>query len=363
MTRVFVSAAEPSADLHAAPVVRLLKARGVAVDAIGGPNVEAAGARLIGHMDALSAVGLVEAAGSIPAHVALLRAVDRRFHSGQYDAVLLVDYPGFHLRVAARAARRDIPVLYYIAPQVWAWGTWRIRALRRHVRHVAVILPFEQAFFTARGVPATFVGHPLLDRARGPDRATARRTLGIPAHACVLAVVPGRRETELRRHAPLFRAAARRLESCLPGLHVLMAGGPAPVDLAPAWRVCDAGTAFAAADVALCKSGTSTLEAALAGLPMVIAYRMHPITYAMARRAVRVPSVGLSNLIAGRPIAPELLQRAATPESLSNSLLPLFDRDGPGAVEQRAAWSRVRAALGQPGAARRVADLTGALAA
>ncbi len=356
MTRLFVSAGEPSGDAHAAAVVQALRQSrdDVELEGIGGPRMKAAGVRLIGHIDALSVFGLFEGMRSLPAHVRLLRDVGRRLDSRAFDAVLLVDYPGFHLRLAARAAAHGVPVVYYIAPQLWAWGRWRVTALRRCVNHLAVILPFEEEFFGSRGVRATFVGHPLLDRDRPPTRGEARGRLGIDERSPVLAVFPGSRASERRRLWPVFRETARRLENTVPGLDVIVAAGVAT----RGFRCADAETAMAAADVGLCKSGTTTLEAAIAGLPMVVAYRMSPLTFAVARRAVRVSRVSLVNLVADQDLVPEFLQGEASPVNLEAALRPLFDRSARDAERQRWGLDAVRRALGAPGAAQRVAELT-----
>jgi len=359
--RVLVSAAEPSADAHAAAVVRAIAARrdDAEIEGIGGPQMARAGARLFGGMDALSVVGLTEALGSLGTHMRLLRETRRRLARHSYDVAVLVDYPGMHLRVLAAAARRGVPVVYYIAPQVWAWGSWRLATLRR-AHHVAVVLPFEEAFFAERGVRATFVGHPLLDRPAPPSRRAARHALGLEDGVPVLALFPGSRANERRALWPVFARAARRLRHAVPDLELLVAapaGSPGPRDPSGSFRVTESAMALAAADAALCKSGTTTLEAAIAGTPMVVAYRLSPLTFAVARRAVRVPFVSLVNLIAGRAVVPEFLQGKATAPALAQALLPLLDRDGSPAAQQRAALADVRAALGSPGASDRVADL------
>lgn len=364
--RVLVSAGEPSGDAHAAEVVAVLRAAGADVEAVGGPRMAAAGARLVADITGLGAMGLAEAAATVPAHLRLLWRLAKRLHRGCYDLALLVDYPGFHLRLAGTAANAGVPVLYYIAPQLWAWGQWRVDALRARVRRLAVILPFEERFFVQHGIPATFVGHPLIDRPPAPERLRARSLVGVAPSAPLLALFPGSRPAEIRRLWPVFRDAARDLERAVGKLAVAVAttpGGryPGAAEIVR-WRG-EPAVLQAAADAGLCKSGTTTLEAALAGLPMAIAYRMHPLTFALARRAVRVPHVGLVNLLAGRPVVPELLQRAATPEALGRTLLPLLDPESSEVRDQRHAFTAIREALGPPGAAQRVAQLALELAA
>ena len=321
--------------------------------------MEAAGAHVLDRMEDYSVVGFVEAVESLPRHYRLLRRTRAAFQAGRYDVAVFVDYPGYHLRAAAAAAAAGVPVLYYIAPQLWAWGAWRVRRLAHAVRQLAVILPFEEPFFRDRGVPTTFVGHPLNDRSPLPSRAAARTALSIAAGAPVLAVFPGSRSQEVRRIWPVARAAAQLVRAARPNVEVLVAGTrvaqyPEAGDLRV---VDDPALVFAAADAGLCKSGTTTLEAALADLPMVITYRLHPLSNFIAQRLLRVPWVGLVNLVAGEPLCPELLQSAATPRALADAVLPLLDPADPRTMRQRAGLATVRQRLGEPGAAERVASL------
>ena len=362
MTQLLVSAGEPSGDMHAAAVARAIRQLEPAarIDAVGGDALAGAGAHLIDHIDKLSAMGAVEAVTALPRHVHLLHRIDSALVQGHYDAVLLVDYPGFHLRVARHAARQGIPVVYYIAPQLWAWGSWRAARLQSDVRHLAVVLPFEEPFFRERGIACTFVGHPLLDQPEPPSRAAARDRLGIRPDAPVLAVFPGSRVSERRRLWGPFRDAAQRLRDLVPELRIVVGSADA-ADLEDvgdmAWSN-EPTLTLAAADAALCKSGTITLQAALCGTPMVVAYRMNPATFQIARRLVRVPAVSLVNLVANRPVVPEFLQAEVTPHGLCQALRPLLEHSGEAARAQREAFGAVRARLGSPGAGQRVAELT-----
>jgi len=367
VTRIYISAGEPSADAHAAAVATALRRRlpGIELEALGGPLLERAGVRVLDRMEAYSVVGFVEALAKIPAHYRLLSKMSRAFHDKTYDLVILVDYPGYHLRAAAAAAAAGIPVLYYIAPQMWAWGPNRVRKLAP-VNRLAVILPFEEAFFRERGVAATFVGHPLKDRPAPPSRAEARRLLGLDPARQTLGLFPGSRAQEVKRHWAIFREAAGRIAAACPNVQIIAAGtgaagavypDPGPIRV----HQGDPLLVFAASDAGICKSGTTTLEAAIADVPMVITYRVHPISSFIAFRLVRVPWVGLVNLVAGYEVAPEFLQRRATADALADGVLPLLDADHPTTRRQREGLRLVRDRLGAPGAADRVAELAAEL--
>lgn len=362
--RVYVSAGEPSGDAHAAAVVEALRRKrgtgnAVQVDAFGGPALEAAGAAVLDRMEQYSVMGFVEALSKLRAHVRLLRRVETAFRSGRYDLAILVDYPGYHFRAAAAAARAGVPVLYYIAPQIWAWAPGRVRRLAP-VRRLAVILPFEEEFFRTRGIPATFVGHPLRDRPPLPNRAAARSALGVDPGEPVLGLFPGSRGQEVTRLWPVFREAAARVVAQRPDVQVIVAAttrGRYPNPGSIRLHYGDPLLVFAAADAGLCKSGTTTLEAAIADMPLVIAYRVHPMSYFIAISVMRVKHIGLVNLIAGREVAPEFWQHEASPAALAQAVLPLIDAQSPEARRQREGLALVRERLGPPGAADRVADL------
>lgn len=360
---VFVSAGEPSGDAHAGAFVGALReiSGSLAVEGVGGPAMAAAGAKLLARIEDLTVIGFVEVLAKVPAHWRLLHAIEDRLRRGDVKLLVLVDYPGFHLRVAAMARRLGVPVLYYIAPQLWAWHEGRVKRMARDVSRLAVILPFEEAFFRERGLRATFVGHPLLDRPALPaDRAGLKAALGLDPARRVLGLFPGSRPQETRRLWPVFRAASALLQGRVGGLQCIVAATPgAEYPDAGEVRVL-AGRSreiFAACDAALTKSGTTTLEAALAGAPQVIAYRLNTLSYLLARRVVRVPWIGLVNLVAGRQVAPEYVQRGATPEALAGALLPLLEVGSSERREQLRGIEEVRARMGGPGAARRAAAL------
>jgi lipid-A-disaccharide synthase len=362
-------AGEPSGDLHASSVARELVARGAPyrLRGIGGDLMQAAGVELDEHIRGLAVLGFVEVLRHIPKHWQMLRDVRARIRSGQVALVVLVDYPGFNMRVAEAAAEAGVPVLYYIVPQVWAWGADRLEKLARWVKKAAVILPFEEPLLREHGIDATFVGHPLLDRAvTMPTRAEARAQLQLPADAPVLALFPGSRAQEIGRHLDAFVATAERLRAQTPDLRVVVSAAPhVEVDPArcPFPTVRSSSLAILrAADAAMCKSGTTTLEAAVAGCPLVVAYRTHPVTYFAARRLVKIPNIGLVNVVAGKRVAPEFVQDALEPRGVAAALAPLLDHASPERQGMIRDLEEVRHRLGVPGAAARVAAIAQDLA-
>jgi len=357
-------AGEASGDLHAAGVARALTAQGATFEltGIGGDEMRAAGVELIEHAERLAVMGFVEVLKHIPLHYRLARELERRIRSGRVALVVLIDYPGFNMKIAAAARAAGVPVLYYITPQVWAWGAKRLRELARTITKAAVILPFEEALLREHGIDATFVGHPLLDRARTlPGRAEARRSLGVGDSDRLLALFPGSRAQEIVRHLDPFVETARALQRRDPALKVVVSAAP-HVEIAP--ERCPyplvRSASFAvlrAADAAMCKSGTTTLEAAVAGCPMVVAYRTSAITYAAAKRLVRIPHIGLVNVVADREVAPEFVQESLVPARVADVLAELLDPTSERRIRMIGELDRVRALLGEPGAAERVAAM------
>ncbi|HEU5359374.1 MAG TPA: lipid-A-disaccharide synthase [Gemmatimonadales bacterium] len=358
--RIFLSAGEPSGDLHGARLVEALRARlpGAVIEAFGGPRMAAAGAKVLYPMERYTAFGLAEVIGKIPAHLRLLRQVEAQLAGRMYDLVIPIDYPGFNLRLATAARRHTVRVLYYIVPQLWAWHRSRINVLRRTVDLLAVILPFEERFYRDLGVDAAYVGNPLLDRT-WPSRASARDGLGLPPDSRVLGIFPGSRGQEVRALWPAFRDTARRMLDEGRCTHAVVAATPAGQYPDPGPLLLHHGDpvpVFAAADAALAKSGTTTLECALADVPMVMAYRVHPLTWIIGRRLTDVPWFSLVNLIAEREVVPEILQGRVTVDELASGVGPLLDPASPARAAQLAGLADVRRRLGGPGAAARVAD-------
>ena len=365
---VFV-AGESSGDLHAAGVVQELRALGApfTLVGVGGDRMREAGVELIEHIERLAHLGFVEPLRHLPQYRRLRRDLRTRIESGNVALVVLVDYGGFNMTIAAIARDAGVPVLYYIMPQVWASRAGRMKTLARTVTRAAVILPFEARLLRANGIDATFVGHPLLDRAQTlPARADARRAIGVGAADTVLALFPGSRSQEITHHLDRFVATGLELRRRNPALKVVVSAAPhlsIPAERCPFPLLhVESLTLLRAADAAMCKSGTTTLEATVALCPMVVAYRTDRITYALARRLVTIPFIGLVNVVAGRMVAREFVQTALDPMAVADALAPLLDAGRPDRTAMIAELARVRDMLGTPGAARRVADIAVALA-
>jgi lipid-A-disaccharide synthase len=276
--------------------------------------------------------------------------------------VIPIDYPGLNLWLTRQAHRRGIPVLYYIAPQLWAWRQERARILAANADRVAVVLPQEEPFLRNFGVDAVFVGHPLLDRVSSWEtREEAIAALGADPQRPILGLLPGSRPQEVGRLLEPFLQAAAEVKRRRPEVQIVVSGAPHvpshyyraatghPV-VGDSMRVLRASTAV------LTKSGTTTVQAALTQTPLVIAYRVHPVSYVLARRLVRVDSIGMVNLLAGERIAPEFVQRLPATQ-LAGVLLPLLDRESDRRKRMVEALGRIKELLGQPGAPRRVAEM------
>ncbi|MBC7844708.1 MAG: lipid-A-disaccharide synthase [Gemmatimonadaceae bacterium] len=370
VVEVMIVAGEPSGDMHAAAMVSALRARrpDLHLVGVGGGRLAAEGVELLERAEKIAVVGFVEVIKHLPILRRLMQRLRDRMDLGRVKLVVLIDYPGFNMRVAREAKKRGIPVLYYITPQVWAWHKSRVKELRDTVRKAAVILPFEEKLLRDAGIDATFVGSPLIDATQDlPTRAAACAMLGLEASHPVLALFPGSRAGEIGRHLTDFVATARAIVAQRPDVQVIVSAPPnVSIDAAvcPYPIVRDASpTVFRAATAAMCKSGTTTLESALCGCPLVVAYRTSAMTYAIARRLVTLPDIALVNIVAERRVAPEFIQHDLRADRVAPALLPLLDMASPERAAMLVALAEVRARMGQPGAAARVAAMVDGLVA
>jgi len=366
MPRLLISCGEPSGDLYGAELVRHLRRSvpDLEVLGLGGDRLQAEGARLVAHVRDLAVVGLLEVVSHLPRLRKVFRALLHEMDTARPDLVVLVDYPDFNLRLARQVHRRGIPVYYYVSPQVWAWRKGRVRGIRETVSRMLVIFPFEEALYREAGVPVTFVGHPLVDLVRpAPDRAAFLKASGIDPDRPVVTILPGSRPKEIAHNLPAVARAAELLRQKKPDLQFLVALAAsteaATVERAFAAtgpRLVTGATqaALGAATVAVVASGTATVEAALLGAPMVVVYRISPLSYTLGRPFVSVPHYAMVNLIAGRAVVPELMQYAFTPERVAEEVGALLD-DAGRREAMRGDLAEVRRRLGEPGASARAA--------
>ncbi len=363
---VMMIAGETSGDLHGAMLVKALrrKAQRLFVYGIGGEAMRAAGVRVVIDAATLSVVGITEVISRLATIRRALAAAKQMLRRLSPDLLILIDFPDFNLHVAAEARRRGIPVLYYISPQLWAWRSGRVKKIRRLVDHMAVILPFEADFYRKWQVPVSFVGHPLLDHGTPPIAEAAGWH-----RSRVIGILPGSRNGEVARHLPIMLKAAGRLAARRPELRFLVSIAPgvsadvvresvAAGGLPPGTEVLDGGMRriLAESRLVMAVSGTVTLETGISGMPMVIIYRVSPVSYLLGRLLIQVPNIGLVNLIAGRKIVPELIQREANPDTIANAVDAML-ADPEHLERMRRQLLNTRDLLGGPGASARVADI------
>ncbi|MDG4866668.1 lipid-A-disaccharide synthase [Guyparkeria sp. 1SP6A2] len=376
--RIMLAAGEASGDMYAAELLPRLTERlpGLTTFGLGGAQSRAAGMDTIVDLNQVSVMGLVEVLRHYGRLRAALDELIAALEQRRPDLLIVIDFQEFNQRLAKAAKARGIPVLFFVAPQVWAWRASRAKHFDRFADHLAVLFDFEQPLFESHGLPTTHVGHPLIDLIdrQTPTRDSARASLALPADGPVIGLLPGSRHSEIARLLPIFLATAERLLACAPDRrfvlpcaesiergwlmeHVDAAGPSAALRDQLTVTAGAARAVMAASDALLVASGTASLEAALIGTPMTIAYRSSPLTYAIASRLVQIKHIGLPNVILGREVVPERLQNAATPERLARDIEELLSRDSNAAASQRAAFRDVRGRLGTAGALDRLADL------
>ncbi|RKR04434.1 lipid-A-disaccharide synthase [Kushneria sinocarnis] len=331
--RVFMVAGELSGDLLGATLMQELRRRHGAIEflGIGGPRMIAQGMTTLYPLETLSIMGLVEVLRHLPGLIGVRRRLRREALAWQADVMIGIDAPDFNLGLERQLRRQGMKTVHYVSPSVWAWRQGRIETIRAAVDHMLTLLPFEADFYREHEVPVTFVGHPLAEELPlADDRAAARHRLGLPVEAPLLAVLPGSRASEIRYLGETFLAAVERLRQTLPELEVVMpAATPARREELEALGAVEHGirlldgqawAAMTASDAVLLTSGTAALEAMLCHRPMVVAYRMAPMTHRIARYMVKTPWISLPNLIAREGLVPELIQQQATPEAVSGAL-------------------------------------------
>jgi lipid-A-disaccharide synthase len=364
---VVIVAGEASGDLHGARLISALHERlpGIRICGAGGDAMKAAGARIIVDIRELSVMGFTAVFSKAPRILSHMGRLKRLLVQSKPDLLILIDFQDFNLHLAGYAKKIGIPVLFYISPKVWAWRAGRIQTIKRRVDHMAVILPFEEAIYTRHGVPATFVGHPLMDGAPAEDEARSQLSPGAPRS---IALLPGSRECEVSRLLPEMLRAAHLLQREDPELRFEISKAPsiqatmidrftqrhgvagARVTDEPVYAI------FKRCRLAIVASGTASLEAAIYGIPTIIVYSVSNLSYLMAKLLVHVPHIGLANLIAGKRVLPELVQDQATAVRIAGTAEQLLNN--PAAYHQMQDELRaIRKQLGRGGASGRVAAI------
>jgi lipid-A-disaccharide synthase len=381
--RVMISCGEPSGDLYAGALAEALRQRDPAIEIVGfgGPRLKAAGAELVGDFAGLSVTGLTEALRVVPRARAMLRRLTDAARARQPDVFVPIDFPDFNFRLMAAMRRLGIPVVYYISPQLWAWRSGRMATMKRDADRVLVIFPFEEAIYQNAGVPVEFVGHPLVDLARTTEpRSTFLDAQGLRPDTPTIALLPGSRSNEVRRIAPTIADALPLIAARIRDVQFVVAAAPSLSETLfhPLSQAADAlGPAagrprliyvrdraddvLASSDVVMTASGTATVQAALHERPMVVVYRLSPLTYRLGKPFVKVDTYAMPNLVAGTRIVPELIQDGFTPERVAAETIRLFE-DRELHARTREALRRVRERLGEPGATGRAADAVLAVA-
>ena len=368
---ILISAGEPSGEMYAARLVRALATRVEAhLFGLGGPRMREAGVELVAENSAIAVVGITEVLGKAPTVWRLIRQLCEEAERRRPKLAILVDSPGFNLRLARRLNAQGVPIVYFISPHVWAWKRWRIHAIRSRVKRMLCIFPFEEKYYRDRGVAADFVGHPQVDdvqATRSREEFAARYDMD-PTKP-IVALLPGSRRNELKYNLPTMLEASRLIAAKQPAQFVLaLAPALRPAEVVPFAQADmpvhlvedETYNALAAADAAIVSSGTATVEAALLGVPMVVVYRLAPTTAFLLRRLVRTPFFSMVNLIAGRRVVTELFQDEFTAERVAGEVLRLLG-SGEARDEMRRGLAEVRTKLGPGGAMERAAEIIAAM--
>ena len=369
---LFLSAGEASGDLYAARLATALKQRmDVAIFGMGGPLMRSAGVDIIADYSEVSVVGITVVFKRLPSMLLAMRHLVDAAERRRPSVAILTDFPGFHLRLARKLRPKGVRNVYYICPQFWAWRPWRVNLVRRRFVQALCIFPFEEKFYADAGVPVKFIGHPLVGNVHPTlTRELFCKKFGLDPGKRILAVLPGSRRGEIAHHAPILAEALLEIQrSQPPGLSIVVAVAPGldrsrlearfSGELDARFIENDTYNALAAADLAIVSSGTATVETALLGKPMIVVYRLSPLTARLAKPLVRTKYFSMVNLIADRLVVPELIQDDFTPRRLADTAVELLDGSEKGELrreEMRKGLAEVRRLLGQPGAVERAAD-------
>ena len=374
--QILLSAGEASGDMYAARLATALKARTDAqIFGMGGDQMRAADVEVIADYSEVSVLGITEILSHLPQLVRAMRKLVGAARERRPALAIVTDFPGFHLRLARKLKPLGVRNVYYICPQFWAWRPWRVRIVRRRFALALCIFPFEEKFFGDAGVPVKFIGHPLVGNvAPSQSREQFFAAHGLDPALPLVTILPGSRRSELARHLSVLRQSCVNIHNAVPAQFVVAAAPGRATALRQDWTtglpkdlkvtVIEGQTydALAHANASIVSSGTATVEAALLDAPMIVVYRVTPLTALLAKPLVRTKHFSMVNLIAGRAVVPELIQQDFTPDKVSAQTLRLL-RDPAATAAMRADLAEVRRRLGPPGAVERAADAIAALLA
>jgi len=361
---------EASGDLHASHLVNAMRTvePGLTIYGVGGDKLREAGVRVIFDIAELSVMGITEVMRHLRHLYRVFRWLTNSFKNDRPDLVILVDYPDFNLRLAGAAKRYHIPVLYYISPQIWAWRTGRIKKIGRLVDKMIVVFPFERSLYEKEGVDVTFVGHPLLDVVKvTTSKEENLKRFGLDEHKTTIGLLPGSRASEVQKILPPMLGAAEQLSTRFNNLQFIIPVAPglkrgeveALAKESPITLKVVNDSIYEVIDIShlvVVASGTATLETALLSTPMVIVYKMSPVSYLIGKALVKVPHIGMANIIAGKKVVPELIQREVTAEKIAREVSRMLEDDS---YHRRICGdlASIKGNLGTPGASERAAEI------
>ncbi len=367
--KILIVAGEASSDLHAANLVKEIRAfmPGVEFFGLGGAKMERQGVRLYANIVDLAVVGFVEVLKNIRKFKAIFNQLLREVDKLNPNLAILIDYPGFNLRLAAELKKRNIPIVYYISPQVWAWGRNRINLIKRLIKRMIVIFKFEEELYKGKGVPVSFVGHPFL------DNVASGSTLNLPTGRTTFALLPGSREMEVKRLLPLMLESAKIIREKIPNSQFLILRSSTVGEelfnriltnyQLPVYIFNDKTyEGLASSDFALVASGSATLESAILEKPFVIIYKVSWLSWLCLRAVIQIPYIGLVNIVAGRRIIEEFIQYQARPKRIANYIIETLSNPRK-MTALKNELSRVKLLLGEKGASKRAAGIIAGLSA
>ena len=363
LVKFFIIAGEPSGDLHGGKLIKALKKLELQISFIGhgGDSMKNEGMKIVKHINDLSIMGFFEIIKHLPRMIMIMNKTVKLIRKLQPDRIILIDYPGFNLRLAKKIANLKIPITYFILPQAWAWKESRVEILKAVCDQAISIFPFEQKWYQSKNYIVDYLGHPFMDRQHVQETTKSfysRHNLEIDNP--ILVLLPGSRQQEVDRHWPIFDKTVKLLRIKIPNLQILIAKSPHVVlpKISNDYKIeIDSHKAIITATVALVASGTATLECAIEDIPMVNCYKLSPISWKIAKTLIKIKYSSMVNLIAGERIVPEILQNDMTPNKIVSALIPLFNKESEIRLKMLKEYSKIRESLGTPGFYNRAAEL------